>query len=82
MPSSTPGGAGDLATRILLTVILLVPVVAAVILARWNFVRGKGDRCGAMRLAILMFGLHLVLWVFDAHFSSVRQFCLPPGAGH
>ncbi len=60
--------------RILLIVVLLSPVLAAVFLARWNFVRGKGDRRGAMRLAVLMFSLHMVLWLFQAHFSSVGNF--------
>jgi hypothetical protein len=74
MPSTKPGGTSDLIARIFLTVVLLVPILAAVFLARWNFVRGKGDRRGAMRLAILIFGLHMALWVFQAHFSSVGNF--------
>jgi serine/threonine-protein kinase len=74
MPSSESGGAGRLAERILVSLLLLVPILAAVFLARWNFVRGKGDRGGAMRLAILMFSLHLVLWAFQAHFSSAGNF--------
>jgi len=76
MPSSKAAGAGDLATRILLTVILFVPILAAVFMARWNFVRGKGDRPGAMRLAILIGSLHIALWMFLAHFSSVGNFIL------
>ncbi len=74
MPSSEPGRAGDVATRILLILIILVPVLAAVFLARWNFVHGKGDRAGAMRLASLMFSLHLVLWAFETHVSSAGNF--------
>jgi len=74
MPSAEPGGSGDLAERILLTIILLVPILAAMFLARWNFVRGKGDRSGALRLAIAMFSLYMLLWAFQAHFSSVGNF--------
>jgi serine/threonine-protein kinase len=74
MPSINNGVGDSLAARILLTIILLIPTLAAVFLARWNFVRGKGDRRGAMRLAILIFGLHMALWVFQAHFSSVGYF--------
>lgn len=59
---------------VLMSIILLVPIVTAVFLARWNFVRGKGDRRGAMRLAVLMFSLHMALWVFQAHFSTVENF--------
>ena len=74
MPSSAPGGAGALAARILMVIAILLPMFASVFLARWNFVRGKGDRPGAMRLAVLIFCLHMALWVFQAHFSSVGNF--------
>jgi serine/threonine-protein kinase len=74
MPSSEPGGAGDLVTRILTVCILFVPISAAAFLARWNFVRGKGDRTGALRLAIVMFSLYMVLWAFQAHFPSIGNF--------
>ena len=43
-------------------------------MARWNFVHGKGDRRGAMRLAVLIFSLHMALWVFQAHISSAGNF--------
>jgi predicted Ser/Thr protein kinase len=66
----------EILTRILLIVILLLPIIAAVVLARWNFVHGKGDRRGAMRLATVIFFLHLVLWMLQAHFSSVGDFIL------
>jgi hypothetical protein len=58
----------------LLSIMILVPILAAVFLARWNFVRGRGDRRGAMLLAILIFSLHMVLWTFQAHFSSAGNF--------
>jgi hypothetical protein len=74
MPSSEPAGAGQLAARILLAIAILAPILAAVFLARRNFVRGKGDRRGAMLLAILIFSLHMVLWTFQAHFSSAGNF--------
>jgi predicted Ser/Thr protein kinase len=74
MPSSESGSAGDFASRIMVAIILLVPILAAVFLARWNFVRGKGDRGGAMRLAMLMFSLHMLLWAFQAHLSSAGNF--------
>lgn len=74
MPSSEPGGVGELVTRILLTIVILLPILAAVFMARWNFVRGRGDRRGAMRLAVLIFSLHMTLWAFQAHVSSVGNF--------
>jgi serine/threonine protein kinase len=74
MPSSEPTGTGRLAERILVSIMTLVPILAAVFLARWNFVRGKGDRRGAMLLAILIFSLHMLLWTFQTHFSSAGNF--------
>jgi len=74
MRSSKPESTGDRIAEILLDIILFVPIFTAAFVARWNFVRGKGDRRGAMRLAILIFGLHMALWMFLAHFSSVLNF--------
>jgi hypothetical protein len=74
MPASQSGGASDLATRILMILLILAPIVAAVFMARWNYVRGKGDRAGAMRLAFLIFCLHLALWVFQSHIPSAGAF--------
>jgi predicted Ser/Thr protein kinase len=74
MASSEPGGASQVVSQILVAIVLLVPTIAAAFLARWNFVRGKGDRRGAMLLAIVVFTLHMALWVFQAHFSSAGNF--------
>jgi predicted Ser/Thr protein kinase len=74
MATSEPASAGRLAELILLSIMILVPILAAVFLARWNFIRGKGDRRGAMLLAISIFSLHMVLWAFQAHLSSVGTF--------
>jgi hypothetical protein len=74
MAADTPSSGGQLASRILVVVVLITPLLAALFMARWNFVRGKGDRRGAMRLAALTFGLHLALCLFLAHFASVGHF--------
>jgi hypothetical protein len=71
MPSTQPDGTGKVVTRILMAVALLLPIIAAVFMARWNFVHAKGDRSGAMRLAILIFSLHMALWILQTHFASV-----------
>ena len=73
MPSNPPGGTGDLAVRILLVIAILLPIAAAVFLARWNFVHNKGDRAGATRLAALIFSLHMALWVFQSQISNADQ---------
>ncbi len=74
MTSSEPDGTGALVARILAVVAILLPMFASVFLARWNLVHGKGDRRGAMRVATLIFSLHMVLWIFQAHFSSAGNF--------
>jgi len=74
MPSSESGGASQVANEILVALVLFVPALAAAFLARFNFVRGKGDRRGAMLLAIVMFSLHMALWAFQTHFSSAGNF--------
>ncbi|HUA18553.1 MAG TPA: serine/threonine-protein kinase [Bryobacteraceae bacterium] len=74
MPSQDTGGAGELVQKILIGVIVFLPVLAAIFLARWNYVHGKGDRRGAMRLAVLIFTLHMALWTLQAHISSLGNF--------
>jgi hypothetical protein len=74
MPSSEISGASRVANEILAAIVLFIPTVAAAFLARFNFVRGKGDRRGAMLLAIVVFALHMALWVFQTHFSSAANF--------
>ncbi len=74
MPSTEPSAVSQVVNEILLAIIVLVPTIAAAFLARWNFVRGKGDRRGAMLLAIVVFALHMALWAFQAHLSSAGNF--------
>jgi tRNA A-37 threonylcarbamoyl transferase component Bud32 len=40
----------------------------AVYLARRNYRQGRGDRAGAFRLASVMFGLEMLLWLCRGHF--------------
>jgi len=74
--SVEPNGASQILTAILGSLVVFAPILAAVVLARWNFVRGKGDRAGAMRLATLFFAVHLALIAFTPHVSSVGNFFL------
>jgi serine/threonine-protein kinase len=76
MASNSQAGAGQLVSEILLTLVILIPILAAIFVARWNFVRGKGDRAGAMRLSIPFFAVHLALIAFTQHISSVGNFFL------
>ena len=40
----------------------------AALLARRNYRQGRADREGALRLAIVIFGLEVLLWLCRSHF--------------
>jgi serine/threonine-protein kinase len=49
----------------------------AIRLARQNYRQGRGDREGALRLAMVMFGLEMLLWLCRGHFVfSYDEFLL------
>jgi serine/threonine-protein kinase len=48
-------------------------LIGASLLARRNYRRGRGDREGALRLAIVMFLLEMALFLCRSHFPSVVQ---------
>ncbi len=48
-------------------------LVGSVLLARRNYRRGRGDREGALRLAIVMFLLEMALFLCRSHFPSIGQ---------
>jgi hypothetical protein len=58
--------AGDILGIAMLVLIL----VSAVSVARWNLARGRGDRRGAFRLALFVFALELALWLTRSHFVA------------
>ncbi len=60
--------AGQNANIIILLAILVLILVGAVSVARWNLVRGRGDRRGAFRLALFVFAVELALWLTRSHF--------------
>ncbi len=48
-------------------VLLMSMMGFGVFLARLNYRRGRGDRAGAFRLASMIFGLEMVLWLCRSH---------------
>lgn len=60
--------AGQKVGEIFGIVILILILVGAVSVARWNLVRGRGDRRGAFRLALFVFAVQLALWLTRSHF--------------
>jgi serine/threonine-protein kinase len=55
------------------TFLAVAGLVAAVLLARRNYRRGRGDREGALRLGIVMFLLEMALFLCRSHFPSIGQ---------
>jgi predicted Ser/Thr protein kinase len=59
---------GDKAREIVFMMIFLFLLAAAGLLARLNYRRGKGDRQGSFRIALVVFALQMLLWVCYEHF--------------
>jgi serine/threonine-protein kinase len=59
---------GQKVGQIILVFIFLLILIGATWLARRNYVRGKGDRQGAFRLAVVVFVLQMMLWLCRGHF--------------
>ena len=55
------------ASQIISLIVVLVVIVGALWLARLNYRRGRGDQQGAQRLAAIVFGLLIMLWVLRTH---------------
>lgn len=60
--------AGQQAANIVSIVVLIVVLISAVSVARWNLQRGRGDRRGAFRLAFFVFCGQLALCLTRSHF--------------
>jgi hypothetical protein len=58
---------GKKASQVLGLALILSLLVGAVFLARRNYRQGRGDREGAFRLALIMFGLAMLLWFCRGH---------------
>jgi predicted Ser/Thr protein kinase len=57
------------AAAIVATAFVLSAFAAAAALARRNWLTGRGDRRGAARLSLFVFGVQMALWVCRAHHS-------------
>jgi serine/threonine-protein kinase len=54
-------------SQVLFLLLLTSLLVAGALLARRNYRQGRADREGALRLATVMFGLEVLLWVCRSH---------------
>jgi len=62
---------GEKAQRIIQLILIVSSLTGAVVLARRNYRRGRGDRQGALRLAIVMFLLEMALFLCLSHFPTI-----------
>jgi len=60
-------GAGERAANVVLIVLLLVITIGGLLLARQNLRAGRGDRRGAIRMAIYVFCIILASWALGSH---------------
>jgi serine/threonine protein kinase len=71
MISSDKKSLGDRAGRIIGIVLLVGALVGGALLARRNYLRGRGDRQGALRLAIVFFLFEIALFLCYGHFTAI-----------
>jgi len=69
MQESTSTRGQKVAGMIFLTIVILV-VVGGVLLARRNYVRGKGDLRGAFRIACAVLVIQMAVWLCFEHPTS------------
>jgi len=65
--ATTPEGRGQQYQTILQVLLALAVLGGAAALARRNYVRGRVDRRGALRLASFVFCVDVALWIFRGH---------------
>jgi hypothetical protein len=71
MKSTEKESIGQRSGRIIGIVVLCTLLVGSVLLARRNYRQGRGDREGALRLALVMFLLEMGLFLCRSHFASI-----------
>jgi serine/threonine protein kinase len=71
MVSTEKKSLGDKAGRIIGMILLVSGLTGACVLARRNYRHGRGDRRGALRLAIVVFISEMALFFCRSHFATV-----------
>jgi hypothetical protein len=77
MRPDPPTTAGQRAGQLLLLAMILSVVAGAALLARRNYIRGRGDRRGAFRLACVLFVTLIALWLCRGHMVPSVEMLLP-----
>ncbi len=70
MKSTEKKSAGQRASEIISVLLLCSLLTGAALLARRNYRQGRGDRQGALRLALVMFLLEIGLFLCRSHFPT------------
>ncbi len=71
MVSTEKKSLGEKAQRIVFLILTIFGLGGGAFLARRNYLRGRGDREGALRLAMVMFLLEMGLFLCLSHFATV-----------
>jgi serine/threonine-protein kinase len=77
MRPDLPTTPGQRAGQLLLLAMILSVVAGAALLARRNYIRGRGDRRGAFRLACVLFVTLIALWLCRGHMVPSVEMMLP-----
>ena len=77
MRPDPPTTAGGRARNLLLLAMILSVVIGAALLARRNYIQGRGDRRGAFRLACVTFVMLVALWLCRGHIVPTLEILLP-----
>jgi serine/threonine protein kinase len=71
MVSAEKKSLGQQAETIIFLLVVVLGLSGGAFLARRNYLRGRGDREGALRLAIVMFLLEMALFACRSHFATI-----------
>lgn len=71
MVSTEKKSFGDKAGRIIGMILLVCGLIGAALLARRNYLHGRGDRQGALRLATVIFLLEMALFMCRSHLATI-----------
>jgi hypothetical protein len=77
MRPDPPTTTGQRAGQLLLLAMILSVVAGAALLARRNYIRGRGDRRGAFRLACVLFVTLIALWLCRGHMVPSVEMLFP-----
>jgi len=73
MKSTEKKSVGERVQGIVSLIVFFALLAGSVFLARRNYLQGRGDRAGALRLAAVMFLLEMALWLCRCHFATIND---------